>query len=141
MGKPLDVSLANLVNLCTVSADGCWLWNYSQRGYGYAQITHPTTKRQDYGHRVVWEMVHGVRLHPEDVVMHSCDTPLCVNPKHLELGTQSENLVQSWERHPQKDLRKLAARVRVTQGKLKKSFEEGRAVGSPLGLQVMNRKG
>lgn len=25
------------------------------------------------------------------VIMHSCDTPLCVNPKHLVLGTQLEN--------------------------------------------------
>ncbi len=28
-------------------------------------------------------------------VMHSCDNPWCANPKHLQVGTQSANLVDS----------------------------------------------
>ena len=32
------------------------------------------------------------------VVMHSCDIPSCVNPDHLQIGTQSQNILDSYKR-------------------------------------------
>ena len=47
--------------------------------------------RHKYAHREAYERAYGP-IPDGLVVMHSCDTPLCVEPSHLRAGTQSENL-------------------------------------------------
>lgn len=32
--------------------------------------------------------------------LHSCDTPICVNPEHLSWGTRSQNMREKYERRP-----------------------------------------
>lgn len=68
--------------------DGCWLWTGAPAKDGYAQFSHGY--RRTYVHRWSWEFANGAI--PEGmVVCHSCDTPLCVNPAHLFLGTRKDN--------------------------------------------------
>ncbi len=67
---------------------GCWLWTaaLSNKGYGFY-----FSDGHNFAHR--WSYSHFVGPIPEGlIVRHRCDTPSCVNPDHLELGTQSDNM-------------------------------------------------
>lgn len=70
----------------------CWLWTgktLKRNGYGY--LWHPEEGRTIHAHRVSWLVHHGAipdRLH----VLHRCDVPVCLNPAHLFLGTQLDNM-------------------------------------------------
>lgn len=69
--------------------NGCVLYT-GQKSAKYGQIEH---KRKTYlAHRAAYMVYKGPI--PEDMcVCHSCDTPLCVNPDHLWLGTHRENVL------------------------------------------------
>jgi hypothetical protein len=70
--------------------DSCWLWEGACTRKGYGEYWHKNKVRR--AHRVVWEVLHGQI--PENMqVCHHCDTPGCVNPHHLFLGTGSDNAV------------------------------------------------
>lgn len=68
---------------------GCWLWPGEVNNKGYPRMW--VEGRRMSGHRAVYELFKGP-LGPGQVVMHECDTPRCINPDHLILGTQLENL-------------------------------------------------
>ncbi len=77
------------------SASGCWLWRRSLNPNGYGSIL--VNGRKSGAHRVFWERFKGpvpVDLH----VLHKCDTPHCVNPEHLFLGTHDDNMQDMWEK-------------------------------------------
>ena len=72
-------------------ADGCWLF----AGAVCNQAGHLHISRDDgsraLAHRYSYELHHGP-IPAGLVVMHTCDVPRCVNPAHLTLGTQRDNI-------------------------------------------------
>ena len=67
----------------------CWEWIASKNecGYGWFRIGKYTYK----AHRAVYKLIYG--LIPINLcILHSCDNPSCVNPSHLWLGTQIDNI-------------------------------------------------
>lgn len=73
-----------------MSADGCWTWKASVNPHGYGQFMLPG-HRLTRAHRLAWQIANGP-LPDGAVVMHRCDNPPCVNPEHLAIGTQLDNI-------------------------------------------------
>lgn len=79
-----------------VSPLGCWEWQRSKTGNGYGQISIGR-QRQAYAHRVSYFVFNGP-ISEGLIVRHKCDNPACVNPEHLELGSQTDNMRDCKER-------------------------------------------
>lgn len=72
-------------------ADQCWLWQGPLSGNGYGRCAIGKRRAWMAAHRVSWTIHHGDI--PQGLfVCHHCDVPLCVNPAHLFLGTQTDNM-------------------------------------------------
>ena len=65
--------------------DTCWIWNGQINQNGYGIIANKKA------HRVSWE-IHNGSIPLDMRVLHKCDIRKCVNPDHLRLGTQQDNI-------------------------------------------------
>ena len=104
---------------CVDFLTGCWNWEGPVNNTGYPVIAglingkrYVAPGRQMLAHRVSW-IIHCGDIpsgqgHHGTVVMHKCDNRKCVNPEHLMLGTQSDNVLDmiAKGRRPVRDMPK-----------------------------------
>jgi hypothetical protein len=67
----------------------CWLWLAGLNSYGYGKFKQ--AGRTLGAHRVSYELNVGP-IPDGQSVLHRCDTPACVNPSHLFLGSHVDNM-------------------------------------------------
>ena len=78
-----------------VSHNGCWEWQRYRMPCGYGRIRHGG--RMELTHRLSYLAFNG-DIPDGLVVRHKCDNKCCVNPEHLTLGTQKDNVKDAIDR-------------------------------------------
>ena len=123
----------------------CWVWTGARRGnnrYG----AFWDGKKLVAAHRFSYK-IHFGEISGEMVVMHKCDTPTCVNPDHLSLGTQMENIHDAIDKgrlkrnkrfgiSTIKNKNKYATGYRFKSGQKRKLCNRGHDITSPESVYV-----
>lgn len=113
----------------------CWLWGgyVGSRGYGFIKRDYRTL----LAHRVSYETAYG----PIDEglsVCHRCDTPLCVNPAHLFLGTAQDNATDMCQKgrqpRPKGEAHGCAKLTEADVLEIRASTEKGKVLAARYGV-------
>lgn len=105
-----------------IPESGCWVWmGYVQRS-GHGCIGGGRSGGSKRAHRVAYETYVGP-IPPGLQVCHRCDVACCVNPAHLFLGTQLDNMGDA--------ARKLRCRKKLTADQAREIWAQLRS-GKPM---------
>lgn len=74
--------------------DECWEWT-STMSHGYGKMR--VQGQQARAHRISYKLANDRNIVGQ-LVLHHCDNPICVNPNHLYLGSQQDNLADAIDR-------------------------------------------
>ena len=83
----IDITPEQFKLFCDIEAT-CWIWKGFQTSNGYGRLS--VKGKEHAAHRLSFQLFKEP-IPSGMLVCHTCDTPLCVNPSHLFLGTNQSN--------------------------------------------------
>jgi len=94
--KPTDEILWLRINEKVDKSGGCWIWKNAVDINGYPVMGGGKSGVVVKVSRWIMSFLgHDIK---NKMVLHRCDTPACVNPKHLYIGDQFDNMKDMWDR-------------------------------------------
>ena len=92
MGRPLIPIEERLNRFKLGGPTGtCWEWCGPVTNGGYGKLI--SQNKTQLAHRVAYSFHHPEEDILGKVIRHTCDNPLCINPEHLQSGSQHENIM------------------------------------------------
>lgn len=79
----------SIIKMKTEFTPTCWLWKGKVANNGYGQFQF--RKKWYLVHRFFYETFYG-QIDKDKVCRHKCDIRNCINPAHIEIGTQKQNM-------------------------------------------------
>ncbi len=120
---------------------GCWLWIGAAWSLGYGHMCRKIDGKSinKAAHRFSWE--YHVGPIPERMqVLHKCDVPSCVNPDHLFIGTQQDNVDDMTRKGRQVKLKgEESGMAKLTDARvlyIRKSKKTRRELSAELGVSL-----
>ena len=115
----LTPSILKRLQRYEVNDRGCWEWaGYkNHHGYGRMLVRRDGKNRLLAVHRLAYQAWVG-EIPADKIVMHTCDNRCCINPEHLRVGTQGDNMRDMVSRGRYRDWRTIGERVAIVDGAL-----------------------
>lgn len=112
-----------------VDAKGCWnvVGRKPNMKQGYFLVR--ADGKRYYLHRLFYEAIHG-EIWEGNLVRHTCDNPMCVNPDHLFEGTYLDNV---------NDMQERGRGIKLSEDKL--TCRKGHDLTVPGSIELVRRKG
>lgn len=112
-----------------IKENGCWEWTSvkDKDGYGLFPINGFILKAHRYSYKI-----HNKRFDEEKFVLHKCDNPPCVNPKHLYQGTATDNNRDTVKRGRYKNMNTIKTHCKNGHEFSKENLYKSRSVKSRI---------
>jgi hypothetical protein len=72
--------------------NGCWIWTAFKDKDGYGSMTIDSSNKKVRSHRFSYCHYNNETITSDDLILHKCDNPSCVNPEHLFKGNTRDNV-------------------------------------------------
>ncbi len=115
--KNIDIHQAFWSKVDIKSENECWKFK-GHKNYDYGSYRKIGSGGSPIpAHRYAWELAYG-EIPKGKVIRHSCDNPLCCNPKHLLCGTQQDNIMDIYARGRMNTIRLGITKVKLYEGEI-----------------------